>query len=220
MRRGLPLLALALLLTGCGADKPVTQLPPRAYAPPPPAVAAASADNAPASADDPLTASGGTSDPLIGGAGRASHDPLIGENSPKGPRMPHLHSQPLSGQDTDVDDSTLLMNGQTMPTRNTHWLGGMVRDARVTVLLNGIRAGDFAGLVVRDITPRLRPGINTVTFVYQPNSPHSYARISVQEGEHTPAIPPLATFDAAPTASLSTPDTPKPQTQTVTFTAR
>ena len=45
-----PLVGLALLLTGCGADRPVSETRPRVYPPPPlaPAAAASAADAAPA----------------------------------------------------------------------------------------------------------------------------------------------------------------------------
>ncbi len=197
MRRALPLLGLSLLLTGCGTDKPVAQRPPRAYAPPQPAVVA-SADTAPASAADPLTASASdsttpTTDPLIGNSGSRDKDPLAGSDPLKGPKMPTDHS---------------------------HWLRGQVRDGHVSVSLNGIRLGDFSGFVDRDITMRLRAGINTVAFTYQPQSAQSSAVLDVLESEHTPPIPPLASFLRAPRADLLPSEIPKPQTQTFTFTAQ
>ncbi len=192
---GLPL--LALLLTGCAADRPVPEAQPHAYAPPHPA-ASASADAAPSAPNDPLTASASdsttpTSDPLIGDAGGPTKDPLAGSDPLKGPKMPTDHS---------------------------HWLRGQVRDGHVLVSLNGIRLGDFPGLVDRDITMRLRAGMNTVAFTFQPVSAQSSATLNVLESEHTPPIPPLATFDAAPVSALTATGTPKPQTQTFTFTAR
>lgn len=196
MRRALPLLGVALLLTGCGADKPVAQGPSRTYAPPP--VTAAAVGDAPAAATDPLTASASDSttpisDPLIGDAGGPNKDPLAGSDPLKGPKMPTDHS---------------------------HWLRGQVRGGQVLVSLNGIRLGDFSGFVDRDITMRLRAGINTVAFTYQPNSAQSSAMLDVLESEHTPPIPPLAAFDAAPPASLSASSAFPPQTQSFTFTAR
>lgn len=198
MRRALPLFGLALLLTGCAADRPVSEAPSRPAALPPAATPSAVA--APPPALDPLTTSASadplttaTSDPLVGDGGGSAKDALAG-------------SDPL--------------RGAKMPTDHSHWLRGQVRGGHVAVSLNGIRLGDFSGFVDRDITMRLRAGSNTVAFTYQPVSAHSSASLDVLEGEHTPPIAPLATFDAAPTASLSTPGTPRPQTQTVTFTAR
>lgn len=197
--QALPLLGLSLLLTGCGADKPVGQRPLRASAPPPPsAVVTASAGTSPASAADPLTASSSdsttpTSDPLIGDAGGPDKDPLAGGDPLKGPKMPTDHS---------------------------HWLRGQVRGGHVLVSLNGIRLGDFSGFVDRDITMRLRAGVNTVTFTYQPQSVQSSALLDVLESEHAPPIAPLATFDAVPAASLSVSSPPKLQTRSFTFTAR
>ena len=107
-----------------------------------------------------------------------------------------------------------------MPTDHSHWLRGQVRGGQVQVSLNGIRLGDFSGLVDRDITMRLRAGINTVAFTFQPGSPQSSATLDVLESEHTPPIPPLVTFDALPASGLAATGTPKPQTQTFTFTAR
>lgn len=200
MKRTLPLLGLALLLTGCGADRPVSETRPYAYSPPPAPVVTSSADAAPADALDPLTTSASadpmttsTSDPLIGDAGGPAKDPLAG-NDP--------------------------LNGSKMPTAHSHWLNGVVQNAHVQVSLNGIRLGDFSGFVDRDITMRLRAGINTVAFTYQPNSAQSSATLYVQESEHTPPIPPLATFDVTPNSGLTATGTPKPQTQTFTFTAR
>ena len=193
MKRALPLLGLALLLMGCGADRPVSETPSHAYAPPPPAVSVSAADTAPA---DPLTASDSTkstADPLIGDAGGPDKDPLAGGDPLKGPQMPTNHS---------------------------HWLRGQVRGGHVLVSLNSIRLGDFSGLVDRDITMRLRAGSNTVMFTFQPDSAQSAATLDVLESEHTPPIPPLATFDAAPVSGLTATGTPKPQTQTFTFTAR
>jgi len=196
MKRALPLLGLALLLTGCGADRPIAQTRPRAYAPPP--AAKAPADAAPAPPNTPLTASASdsttpTSDPLIGDAGGPLKDPLAGSDPLKGPKMPTDHS---------------------------HWLRGQVRGGHVLVALNGIRLGDFSGPVDRDITMRLRAGVNTVAFTFQPGSSPSAATLDVLESEHTPPIPPLATFDAAPVSGLNAVGGPKPQTQTFTFTAR
>ena len=200
MRRNLPLLGLALLLTGCGADKPVAESAPQSYAPPPTRQAVTSpADAGAVSADDPLTASASsdpiatsTSDPLIGEAGGKAKDPLAGSDPLKGPQMPTEHS---------------------------HWLHGAIQDAHVQVSLNGIRLGDFSGFVDRDITMRLRAGINTVAFTYQPNSPQSSAALDVLESEHTPPIAPLVTFDTVPLSTPSTTGTLEPQTQTFTFTA-
>lgn len=200
MKRSLPLLGLALLLTGCAADRPVTETQPQAYAPPPAPAATPSADAAPEAALDPLTTSASadpmtttTSDPLIGDAGGPAKDPLAG-------------SDPLQGS--------------KMPTDHSHWLRGQVRGGHVVVSLNGIRLGDFSGFVDRDITMGLRAGTNTVAFAYQPVSAQSSATLDVLESEHTPPIAPLATFDAVPASGLTATGSPQPQRQTFTFTAR
>ena len=198
MKLALPLVGLALLLTGCGADRPAPETPPHAPAPPSPAVPVSAAGTAPTAPDDPLTLSASdsttpTSDPLIGDAGGPDKDPLAGGDPLRGPQMPTDHS---------------------------HWLRGQVQGGHVAVSLNGIRLGDFSGLVDRDITMRLRAGTNTVAFTFQPDSAQSAATLDVLESEHTPPIPPLATFDAAPVSGLAATGPPKPQTQTFTFTAR
>ena len=69
-----------------------------------------------------------------------------------------------------------------------------MQDADVIVLLNGVRQGSYRGVVDRDITMKLRPGLNFVTFDYHPKSAHSSAQMEIVESEHTPPIAPLATF--------------------------
>ncbi len=197
----LPLLGLSLLLTGCGADRPAADSQPAAYFSPPPAPAATpSADAAPAAALDPLTTSA-SSDPMT----TSTSDPLIGDTN--GPAK-----DPLAGNDP--------FNRSKMPTEHSHWLQGVIQNARMQVSLNGIRLGDFSGFVDRDITMYLRTGINTIAFTYQPNSPQSSATLYVMESEHTPPIPPLVTFASVPVSALTATGTPKPQTQMFTFTAR
>jgi len=108
-------------------------------------------------------------DPLIGDSGgnATASDPLIQSDPMQGPAMPTLHS---------------------------HWLRGNLRDAHVTVLLNGVREGSLSSVVDRDITMKLRKGVNSVVFQYQPNTSRSSAQMEIVESEHTPPIAPLVTF--------------------------
>ncbi len=110
------------------------------------------------------------------------------------------------------------LTGHGRPTAHSHWLQGRLRDARVTVLLNGVRYRSFSGVVQGDdITMRLRAGANTVTFLYQPQGPSSAADMEVIESEHHPPIAPLVTFHSAPApaaggAAGRSDSTPAPQT--------
>jgi hypothetical protein len=110
-----------------------------------------------------------------------------------------------------------------MPTAHSHWLRGRLRDARVTVLLNGVRHGSFSGVLDQNITMKLRRGVNRVTFVYQPRGPGAAADLEIVEGEHHPSIAPLVTFhsEAVPASGGATPggDAPKPVAQPFTFVA-
>lgn len=107
-----------------------------------------------------------------------------------------------------------------MPTEHSHWLRGIIFNARVAVRLNGLYLGTYTAPQDRDITMRLRNGINTITLAYTPLAPTAAAHLDVLESEHTPPIAPLATFrsptaDAASSRALS-----QTTTQTLTFLAR
>ena len=66
---------------------------------------------------------------------------------------------------------------------------------------------------------KLRPGLNFVTFDYQPKSVNSSAQMEIVESEHTPPIAPLATFHSLP--PVSDPDQSLlPVKQTYSFVAK
>ncbi len=159
------------------------------YTEPPPAPPQAQAAPTSIFPDSAAPTASAPTDPLIGSGSQVPADPLIGRDPLQGPAMPTAHS---------------------------HWLRGHVRDGHVTALLNGIRYQSFAGAVDQDITMRLRSGINTVTFVYQPNAAGSSADMEVLESEHDPPIPPLVTFHAAGAMDI---DQQTPVTKTFTFMA-
>jgi len=198
---GIPL--ALLLLTGCGDDRPYTPPPPR-----PPRQAQAAPADRPSAAAPAYSTPTGPPDPLVGDAGQATTDPLLGDAKPDS-------SDPLIGHDP--------LQGRAMPTAHSHWLRGRLRDARVTVLLNGVRHGSFSGVLDQDITMKLRRGVNTVTFIYQPIAAGSAADLEIVESEHHPPIAPLVTFhsEAGPAASVDTPggDAWKPVTKTFPFVA-
>jgi len=171
--RILILVGAALILSGCGDDKPYSgpdPSPPMSYSSPPEV-----ADDAPDPSLPP--------DPLLSGLhGTTSSDnPLLGPSS-------FAPSDPLAGADP--------LKGRRMPTDHSHWLRGRVQGAKMTVLLNGIPDGEYQGFVDKDITMKLRAGINTVSFVYTPQKSDASARMDVLESEHHPAIAPLATFQS------------------------
>lgn len=170
--RLLAVAAAALLLSGCGDDRPYSGPAPSqasaSYSAPVPVAAA------PPPSNDPL---------LSGGSVIPTSDPLLPHDTP-------AQADPLAGGDP--------LKGRTMPTEHSHWLRGSVQDARLTVLLNGIHEGDYDGLVDRDITMKLRRGINTVSFVYTPQNANSSAQMDLLESEHHPPIAPLASFQSRP----------------------
>ncbi len=189
--------AAALLLSGCGDDKPYSGPDPNQSggnysAPAAPVAAAPPAQALPS--DDPL---------VSGSSGISTTDPLLPADKP-------AQTDPLIGSDP--------LKGPAMPTEHSHWLRGRVQNARLTVSLNGIREGDYDGLVDRDITMKLRRGINTVSFLYTPQGADSSAQIDLLESEHHPPIAPLASFhQPEPDASAETGW--KPTTQRFTFFA-
>jgi hypothetical protein len=190
--------ALMLLLSGCGDDRPDSGAPPSSEAPAsaPAPVESASAPPAP--------------DPLLSG------DQAIPTNDPL---LPHESQSP-----TDPLASTDPLQGRAMPTDHSHWLRGQVQGARLIVLVNGIRAGEYTGLVDQDITMKLRRGINSVTFLYSPRRADASARLDLLESEHDPPIPPLATFQSTPlsreSADAQDAAALKPTTQSFTFVAK
>ncbi len=193
------LAAAALLLAGCGDDKPysgpdTSQTSSRSPASAPEPLADASP--APASPPD---------DPLVSGSSAISTtDPLLPTDT--------AQTDPLVGSDP--------LKGPAMPTEHSHWLRGRVQNAHLTVLLNGIREGDYDGLVDRDITMKLRRGINTVSFVYTPQEANSSAQMDLLESEHHPPIAPLASFQSVTQPQNTTAQTEfKPTTQRFTFFA-
>ena len=176
--RILILVGAALLLSGCGDDKPYSgpdpSQPTGGYSSPTPGVADGSAPDS-SLPPDPLTsgvhANTMPDNPLLGTSSFAPPDPLADADPLKSPKMPTEHS---------------------------HWLRGQVQGARLTVLLNGVPDGQYRGFVDKDITMKLRAGINTVSFVYTPQNANAAARMDLLESEHHPPIAPLATFQSLP----------------------
>ncbi len=220
------LLLAALLLAGCGDDKPSTDPdgdgPDASSAAPPPRPLGAAMPPVARPASDPLLSGGGgisTADPLApeggaasggaAGSGPAQTDPLAG-------RDPLVGADPLAGSDP--------LQGRAMPTEHSHWLRGRVQGGRVTVLLNGIRDSEYEGFVDRDITMKLRRGVNTVSFVYTPRSAGAFAQMDLLESEHTPPIAPLASFQSRGAGTGGIGDGAagggKPVTQRFTFVAK
>jgi len=200
-----PLLLLPLLLTGCEPGRRAAQPPPQVQVPAPP-MADISVD--PLGGGD--GSSGGSAVPGAGSETPAMPDPLRGSSDP-GAAPP----DPLAaGGDP--------LKGPVMPTQHSHWLRGRARGAEVTVLLNGVRQGSYRGVVDRDITMKLRSGLNFVTFNYQPKDANSSAQMEIVESEHSPPIAPLATFRSPP-APLSATRTTQPLPlvkQTYSFIAK
>jgi hypothetical protein len=96
-----------------------------------------------------------------------------------------------------ADDRPVTIGDEPSPhalTDHSHWLKGSIFNARVTVILDGVKLGDFQSSQDKDITWKLKKGLNTVTFVYTPLVKSASAHLDVLESEHDPPIPPLATF--------------------------
>jgi len=158
-------------------------------------------------------------DGLLAGAGQnaaaPSVVPLTGQSLPSA-------ATPSSSDDALAQTSDTLAGsapGQKMPTEHSHWLKGSIFNARVIVRVNGLFLGTFTSPQDRDITMKLRGGINTLTLAYTPLASTASAHLDILESEHDPPIPPLATFRsplsaASPSAPLQT------TTQTLTFLAR
>jgi hypothetical protein len=193
MLRGIVCALLLLGLTGCGNDDPGPQPIQKdigGYVPP---AAATQADITPAA-----------NDPLASGDTLAPADPM--ETSQGG--LPT--AAPLAPDDDSLDSSP------KMPTQHSHWLHGSISSAQVAVTLDGAPLGTFNSPVDKDITMRLRSGVNTITFAYTPQGSLAFAQLNVLESEHDPPIPPLAVF-RSPIATDEQP--PQPLTQTFTFIA-
>lgn len=199
--RLLAVIVAGLLLGGCGDDRPYSGPNPNQagsnYSAPAPAAPMAAVSPAPTTPSD---------DPLVSGSsGISTTDPLLPRDTP-------AQTDPLVGSDP--------LKGPAMPTEHSHWLRGRVQNARLSVLLNGIREGDYDGLVDRDITMKLRRGINTVVFVYTPQNASSSAQMDLLESEHHPPIAPLASFQSQPQMEGAVGETGfKPTTQRFTFFA-
>ncbi len=199
--RFLAVIVASLLLSGCDDDRPYSGPDPNQsssnYSAPAPAAPMAAVSPAPAAPSD---------DPLVSGSsGLSTADPLLPSGKPAQP-------DPLAGSDP--------LKGPAMPTEHSHWLRGRVQNARLSVLLNGIREGDYDGLVDRDITMKLRRGINTVSFVYTPQNANASAQMDLLESEHHPPIAPLASFQSLPQPEGTAGETGiKPTTQRFTFFA-
>lgn len=187
-----------LAAAGCGNGQPdyVSYAQPTALAErpaPPAAPSIAQVDPIQPAADDqdPLI----TPDPLAGGASDKFADPLIIQ-----------------------DDPLASTSDPKMPTDHSHWLTGQIFNARVNISLNGILLGQYTGVLDKDITMKLHSGVNTVTFKYHPENRSALARLNLLESEHTPPIPPLATF-RSPNASPSLTDQMVDINQTTSFVA-
>lgn len=190
--------AAALLLAGCGDDRPYSGpgQSGRAYSAPMP-IAAASPD--PASPSN---------DPLLAGPSGAipTDDPLLPHDKP-------VPADPLAGSDP--------LKGRGMPTEHSHWLNTEFSEAQVSVLLNGMRLSSSQPPGTEDVTMKLRHGVNTVTVIYAPRSPRSWGSVTLSEGEHERRAIPLAVFRCAPAADAADPSPAalEPTTQTFTFYA-
>lgn len=195
---------LPLLLTGCEPGRRAAQPPPVQQPAPP--MTDISVD--PLGGGD--SASGGSATPGAGSDTPVMPDPMR-SSSDSGEAPP----DPLAaGGDP--------LKGAVMPTQHSHWLRGRTRGAELTVLLNGVRQGSYQGVVDRDITMKLRSGLNFVTFNYQPKDANSYAQMEIVESEHSPPIAPLATFRSPPAPFSATRTTqPMPQVmKTYSFIAK
>lgn len=200
---GLAFFAATLLLSGCGDEgngRPSYTTSAKPSGPATPAAPALAPVTPIASDDDPL----------------AGPDPLAADTSTPAPEdIP-----------TPEDDDPMIPSGRKMfmdkfgrkmPTYHTHWLRGSIFNASVAVSLNHVPLGAFRAPLDRDITMKVLPGVNTVTFTYTPDTETSSAHLDVLESEHHPPIPPLATFRSL---RFGVGQVQQPITQTLTFIAR
>lgn len=141
---------------------------------------------------------------------------------PLTPGSPNTPS-PLKYDDA-LDRTTDTLGGATpgnhMPTVHSHWLKGSIFNARVQVRLNGLYLGSYSAPQDRDITMKLRAGMNTITLTYQPLTSTASAHLDVLESEHDPPIPPIATFRSPRMDDTSHATATSSTTQTLTFLAR
>ena len=148
----------------------------------------------------------------------APPDPLLGTtHADQTPTDPLAPPDPLATADP--------LKGPVMPTQHSHWMDTEMGQARVIVRLNGIRVGGFMTSGVRDVTMRLRPGINTLSVTYEPRNIHSWASVVMTEGENGPSGKLLADFREAPLADTgggteTGQPAPPPVIRTLIFTAR
>lgn len=136
--------------------------------------------------NDPLTDGG--KDPLLGDTG-SHHDALLSGSDPSGTDPLTVHTSP---------DPLAHPSQTTMPTAHSHWIRGSIVNASVEIVLNGSHYGTFRTFMDRDITMSLHKGINSITFIYTPQTSGSSTQLSVIEGEHVAPMPPLATFSVLP----------------------
>lgn len=179
-----PVIALAgaMLLAGCGSDKPYSGGPPD-QPPNQPTVAPSIASDVPSAPSAP--------DPLLGEKSQTLPDPLA-VSDPLAASDPLLGGGKQSTSASQAGRDPLLQHTKRFP--HPQWLRGRMRNARVTVQLNGIYYRSFSGFLDQDISKRLRPGSNLVTFLYTPQSIGSSADLEIVEGDHNPPIAPLVTF--------------------------
>lgn len=211
-------------IAGCGNEPPIRSYQPyvaQPVAPPPPQTVAQADplqlppdDQDPLITPDPLTqgSTNAPSDPLAQGSTAASPDPLAAPDDSVAST-----ADPLSNPPTAIHH--YRWHGQAMPTDHSHWLRGQIINSHVAIDLNGIRLGEYASPIDMDITMKLHAGVNTITFKYHPVNQYAMAQLSLLESEHTPPIPPLATF-RSPGRLLGSADKLQDITQTATFVAR
>ena len=108
------------------------------------------------------------------------------------PMRTAAQNDPLAGSDP--------LKGRAMPTEHSHWLRGRIREARLTVLLNGVRQGEYSGVVDQDITMKLRQGSTRSRSSMRRASADASAQMDLLESEHDPPIAPLAAFQSLPQA--------------------
>ena len=178
---------LPLLLAGCESGRRAAQQPPPVQLPAPP-MADISVD--PLGGADPSTGGnasyGGSGLPGAGSEPPAMPDPMVGSSGSDGAQADPL----AAGGDP--------LKGPVMPTQHSHWLSVGSGHARLIVKLNGIRYGDTFISGTHDITMRLRPGINTLSVRYQPQTQRAWASVVLTEGESGPTGRNLATFRQTP----------------------
>ena len=207
---------LPLLLTGCTPERPAAQ-PPMIQVPPPP-VADISVDPLGGGTDS----SGGSTLPggsaLPGGSGGAIGTPVMPDPMRGSADSAASTPDPLLASGDPL-------KGPAMPTQHSHWLSVGSGHARLIVELNGIRYGGAFMSGTHDVTMRLRPGMNTLSVLYQPQAQRAWASVVLTEGESGLTGRTLATFRQAPLPDMGEVRTagspPLPEiTRTMIFTAK